>query len=190
MQSTVDYGITVWLTSLLIYTGFLKLTDLPESRRAVRRYRLTAAKYASLVGSALPAVEIAVAALLLDSGTRRFGGWATLSLGLAFVYATVHALRARIDVSCGCVGKASGPVNVMSVVRAVVISACGGFLAVSGEQPRLSVIPMCLVAGVPCIPAVVGMLSRRRGPSRAGSHKPVVIMRHVGDSAHQRVAGR
>lgn len=161
-MSSISVAAVIWLASLFVYSGLLKLIDLKESAMAVARYHIIPRQLSATVGRGLPVVELAVAVLLLIPKSQESGAICTGVLGLAFSYATVSALRRRIDVSCGCIGRASGPVNAIGASRAIVIAAAGIVLAVHNQAVVLPVWGAAVVLVAASMPAAVVLLGRRR----------------------------
>jgi uncharacterized membrane protein YphA (DoxX/SURF4 family) len=90
---------TVWLVA-----GASKITDLDDSVRAVRAYRLLPETAAQVVGAGLPVVELLLGVLLVVGAGVRAAAAISAVLMLAFVIgiASVWARGLRID--CGCFG--------------------------------------------------------------------------------------
>jgi len=152
----------VWLSSLLCYSALFKLADYSDTPNAVARYRLLPPSVARPTGYALPIVEAATVALLLTSATRLVGAIVSAALGAIFMLATVQVVVRRIDISCGCIGRAGrSRSGWISVARAAAITAASVFVAVEhGAQAMPSFVAL-LVVMVASLPAVYYVLVRR-----------------------------
>lgn len=92
------------LGGVLLVAGGLKLGNLASSVEAVRAYRMLPYELTSLVGNALPIVEVAVGLMLiLGLFTRAAAAVGTL-LMLAFVIAIGSVWARGISIDCGCFG--------------------------------------------------------------------------------------
>ena len=160
-MSVISLVAVIWLGSLFVYSGLLKLIDLKESVLGVVRYHILPRQLSIAVGRVLPIVELAVAVLLLVPSAQKIGAIGAGILGLAFSYATASALKRRVDVSCGCVGRASGPVNAAATGRAAVIAASGIAVAIQNQAVILPVWLAALLVVTASAPAAV-LLGRRR----------------------------
>ena len=158
---------SIWLGSLFLYSGSLKLLSPTEHNvRAIRGYKLLPTSTARIVGLLLPWAELVVGALMLLTPFGRVGAAVAAAFGSVFVIGAGSALVRGIKTDCGCAGKASGRVGRATLARAALIAASGVAVAISGGQS--SAIPGWLVAGVAIAPAGAIALQRflRRGPGR------------------------
>lgn len=89
----------VWLAA-----GAAKVTDLPASVRAVNAYELLPHAAGSVVGAALPLVEIAVGGLLLAGLATRIAAAASAALLTAFIVGIAAAWARGLRIDCGCFG--------------------------------------------------------------------------------------
>ncbi len=104
----------------------------------VYQYELTSAPVGAVVASALPFLELLLAACLLGGACLQ-GTWLLSSLLLLlFVSVQVSALARDLRISCGCFGpESSQPINLMSVglTSALAVLAIAGALAARGRPP-------------------------------------------------------
>lgn len=89
----------VWLVA-----GFLKITDLDASVRAVRAYRLLPEFAAQVVGAGLPAAEILLGVLLLAGIWVRGAAVVSALFMAAFVVGIASAWARGLRIDCGCFG--------------------------------------------------------------------------------------
>jgi len=89
----------VWLVA-----GWMKITDLDASVRAVRAYRLLPETLAQVVGAGLPAVEVLLGVLLVVGAGVRAGAVVSAVLMAAFVVGIASAWLRGLQIDCGCFG--------------------------------------------------------------------------------------
>jgi protein-disulfide isomerase/uncharacterized membrane protein YphA (DoxX/SURF4 family) len=88
----------------LAYAALTKISDPAATVRAVRAYQLLPESVAVPFGHALPAVELAVAVLLLLGVGLRFTGAAAALLMTMFVGGIASAWARGLRIDCGCFG--------------------------------------------------------------------------------------
>jgi uncharacterized membrane protein YphA (DoxX/SURF4 family) len=87
---------------------------------------------------ALPATELAAAALLVPAVTARWGALLALVLLLLFACAVAHSLRQGRRPACNCFGALhSAPVGPATLVRNLGLAALAGFVAAAGPGEGL-----------------------------------------------------
>lgn len=85
-------------------SGYTKVVDIDGTIRSVRAYRLLPEAIVPAVGSALPMLELALAALLLTGLMTRFAAMATIPLSTAFFIGVASAWALGLKINCGCFG--------------------------------------------------------------------------------------
>jgi len=166
--------IAAWLGSLFVYSGMMKLPESTAHRvKIVDAYRLLPHPVALAVGTVLPAAELTVGFLILVGPLTTLGLEGATLLGALFLFASGTALARGIDVSCGCAGKTSSPVTILTVIRAVAITAIAGGLALgstrSGSLGWAGLAVACAAAVPGALPAIVHKVqSRQRRRDVAG----------------------
>jgi uncharacterized membrane protein YphA (DoxX/SURF4 family) len=125
-----------------VYTGFglAKIGDVEGTIRSVRAYRLLPEAVVPTVGTALPAVEVAVGVLLLLGLLTRPAAVVTAVLSTCFVIGIATAWARGLSIECGCFGN-GGSTNhpVPGYVRELLVNAgalacCGWLLARSAGR--------------------------------------------------------
>lgn len=86
------------------WAGISKLTDLPQSVRAVRAYQLLPDSLVQPVGYALPALEVILAILLITGLLSRYAAIVKAGIMLAFVFGISWAWAQGLNIDCGCFG--------------------------------------------------------------------------------------
>jgi uncharacterized membrane protein YphA (DoxX/SURF4 family) len=89
----------VWLAA-----GASKITDLDESVRAVRAYRILPELGAQLAGAGLPAVELLLGVLLLVGAGVRVCALVSAALMAVYLVAIASAWLRGLRIDCGCFG--------------------------------------------------------------------------------------
>jgi uncharacterized membrane protein YphA (DoxX/SURF4 family) len=89
----------VWLAA-----GASKITDLDESVRAVRAYRILPELGAQLAGAGLPAVELLLGVLLLVGAGVRVCALVSAALMVVYLVAITSAWLRGLHIDCGCFG--------------------------------------------------------------------------------------
>lgn len=90
------------LGGTLLVAGLLKVSHLDASVQSVRLYQLLPFGITSIVGSALPVVEIAVGLLLITGTFTRVSAIAGAGLMLAFIIGIASVWARGISIDCGC----------------------------------------------------------------------------------------
>lgn len=92
------------LGGVLLVAGGLKVTNLPASVLAVRAYQLLPYDVATIVGYALPPVEIVIGVLLILGLFTRTAAMGAAVLMAAFVVGIASAWARGLSIDCGCFG--------------------------------------------------------------------------------------
>lgn len=165
-MSWIVIALRIWLGSLFLYTGSLKLIDLRSIGRSVAQYELIPGSLTRAVSVVVPFAEIVAGVLIFAGWLWPMGPTVSLALGLAFSYAIFHALRHGLDVGCGCAGAKSGPVTFAKLSRSILISFSSLVLVFAKEAgayfPAWS---LALATAVSVAPAL-GEWRRRRREAR------------------------
>lgn len=142
-MSDVGYVSALVLAALFAWAGLAKLG---ARRRTTRTFRSLGLPTADALAVAVPAVELALAV-----GLVVVPGWAAagaLALLAAFTTFLVKAIRAGVDVGCGCFGSAAtDPVSPVELVRNGLL-AVAALLALAAPTPRVPELAAVLVGGL------------------------------------------
>jgi len=103
-QPWVSTGLRLLLGGVILYSGAIKLGDLPASVRAVRAYELLPEALAKVVGTGLPVVEIILGLLLLAGLLTRYAAAAVALLMVVFIIGIASAWARGLAIDCGCFG--------------------------------------------------------------------------------------
>lgn len=140
LKDWVGFTFRVVLGLILLIAGGLKITELDESARAVKAYRLFDPAIAELIGYALPPLEILIGLLLITGLFTRVSAFVAGGLMVVFIIGIASVWVRDISIECGCFnagGDLAGPVNdyeyAREIVRDVVLLAMAGWLVV---RPR------------------------------------------------------
>jgi uncharacterized membrane protein YphA (DoxX/SURF4 family) len=138
---------TVWLLA-----GGSKVGDLAASGRAVNAYQVMPYDVATVIGAALPFVELALGLLLLVGLATRLTAGVSAALLLVFVAGIASAWARGLAIDCGCFGTggelAAGqsPNYLPEILRDLGFLALAGFLLI---WPRTAVSVDGWLAGAP-----------------------------------------
>lgn len=140
LKDWVGFAFRLVLGLVLLIAGGLKITELDQSARAVKAYRLFDPAIAELIGYALPPLEILLGLLLLAGLFVRLAAVAAAGLMVIFIIGIASVWIRGISIECGCFnagGDLSGPVNdfeyAREILRDVVLLAMAAWLIV---RPR------------------------------------------------------
>ena len=100
----VATALRVGLGAVALVAGLAKLSDLPESVRAVRAYQLLPEGLAVLIGNALPLVEVILGVLLVLGLFTRVSAAAFGLMLVAFCIGIGSAWARGLAIECGCFG--------------------------------------------------------------------------------------
>lgn len=92
------------LSGVLLWAGLSKITNLDQSVLAVRAYQLLPWDWTTVIGYALPIIEIAVGVLLILGLFTRVSAVIASALMLAFVIGISSAWARGLSIDCGCFG--------------------------------------------------------------------------------------
>ena len=94
----------VVLGAILVTAGALKAIDPQSSVAAVRAYELLPDALETLVGWALPFVEIALGLLLIAGIATRVLAFVAAGLLVVFITGVISAAARGLSIDCGCFG--------------------------------------------------------------------------------------
>jgi uncharacterized membrane protein YphA (DoxX/SURF4 family)/thiol-disulfide isomerase/thioredoxin len=118
--------------------GFAKVADLATSRETIEAFGLPK-RMARLAGTALPLVELAVAAALLVRPTARWAAVAATLVLIVFSGGVAYALSQGRTPDCNCFGQVSSrQISWRTLVRNAVFVAVALFAAIAGPGSSLS----------------------------------------------------
>ncbi|WBB82157.1 DoxX family membrane protein [Micromonospora sp. WMMD882] len=121
--------------------GGSKVGDLAASGRAVHAYQVMPYDVATVVGAALPFVELALGVLLLVGLATRLAAGVSAALLLVFVAGIASAWARGLAIDCGCFGEggqlAAGqsPTYGPEILRDLGFLALAGFLLIWPRTP-------------------------------------------------------
>lgn len=137
-MDTVLIGARLGLAAIFLVAAVAKLADMPGSRAALEGFKVPSS-LVPVASLALPAVEIASAALLVIAPTAQVGAALAVLLLLVFVGGITAALRRGSAPDCHCFGQLhSKPAGTETIARNGVLAAVGFFVLVAGPGPGLS----------------------------------------------------
>lgn len=140
-------GVRLVLAVVFGFAGVAKATDLPGSRKATAAFGVPS-WLASPVGTLLPVVEVAIAALLIPGGTARSGAAAAFVLLLLFLAAITFNLLHGRRPDCHCFGQVrSTPIGWSAVVRNAVLALGAGWLIVSAPPDSFRINALAGLSG-------------------------------------------
>jgi Methylamine utilisation protein MauE len=134
------------LALVFVVAAASKLADREALRETLVEFGLPG-RAAVAGGLALPFAELAIAGLLIPSGTARSGAVAALVLLAVFCIAIARAIWRGERPDCGCFGARSAPVGPRTLARNAVFATLAGLIA-AGPRESLGV----ALAGVDVTP--------------------------------------
>jgi hypothetical protein len=137
--TAVEWLLRLLLAVIFALAGALKLADPATFAVEVSNYRLLP-ELAPYIAVCLPPTELVVAAALLV-GPRpwaRAGALAAAALLGVFNVGVAQVLVRGINISCGCFGGSSGPVNGWTLARDLALLAGASVLVIRLGAPRAS----------------------------------------------------
>ncbi|MFC4021473.1 MauE/DoxX family redox-associated membrane protein [Micromonospora sp. GCM10011542] len=128
------------LAAVWLVAGASKVSDLAASGRAVNAYQVMPYDVATVIGAALPFVELALGLLLLGLATR-LGAAVSTALLLVFIVGIASAWGRGLAIDCGCFGSggqlAAGqaPSYLPEILRDLGFLIMAGFLLIWPRTP-------------------------------------------------------
>ncbi|MGC4805195.1 MauE/DoxX family redox-associated membrane protein [Micromonospora sp. DT233] len=129
------------LAAVWLVAGATKVGDLAASGRAVNAYEVLPYDVATVVGAALPFVELALGVLLLLGLATRLTAGVSAALLVVFVAGIASAWARGLNIDCGCFGSggqlAAGqsPNYLPEILRDLGFLALAGFLLIWPRTP-------------------------------------------------------
>ncbi len=155
--------IRVWLSSMYLYSGFMKLMNYSTTVDMVGRYKVLPPQLNRKVGFVLPWTEIFSGIALLSGRWFRLGSTVSSLLGGSFFYASYNVLKRNEPVPCGCSGSSSSMVDQTTLRRGLVITFSSLLLLFTGGREKGS-LPKLIVFLSIVLPLLIPltMFIRRR----------------------------
>lgn len=129
------------LAAVWLIAGATKVGDLAASGRAVNAYQVMPYELATVIGAALPFVELALGVLLLIGLATRLAAGFSAALLLVFITGIASAWSRGLAIDCGCFGSggqlAAGqaPSYLPEILRDLGFLALAGFLLIWPRTP-------------------------------------------------------
>ena len=129
------------LAAVWLIAGATKVGDLAASGRAVNAYQIMPYELATVIGAALPFVELALGVLLLVGLATRLAAGFSAALLLVFITGIASAWSRGLAIDCGCFGSggqlAAGraPSYLPEILRDLGFLALAGFLLIWPRTP-------------------------------------------------------
>jgi uncharacterized membrane protein YphA (DoxX/SURF4 family) len=129
------------LAAVWLVAGGAKVGDLAASGRAVNAYQVMPYDAATVIGAALPFVELALGVLLLIGLATRLAAAVSAALLVVFITGIASAWSRGLAIDCGCFGSggqlAAGraPSYLPEILRDLGFLALAGFLLIWPRTP-------------------------------------------------------
>lgn len=129
------------LAAVWLLAGGSKVDDLAASGRAVNAYQLLPYDVATVVGAALPFVELALGVLLLLGLATRLTAGVSAALLVVFIAGIASAWSRGLAIDCGCFGSGGqletgqAPSYLPEILRDLGFLALAGFLLIWPRTP-------------------------------------------------------
>ncbi|MFF0654204.1 MauE/DoxX family redox-associated membrane protein [Micromonospora tulbaghiae] len=129
------------LAAVWLIAGGTKVGDLAASGRAVNAYQVMPYDLATVIGAALPFVELALGVLLLAGLATRFSAGVSAALLVVFIAGIASAWARGLAIDCGCFGSggqlAAGqtPSYLPEILRDLGFLVLAGFLLIWPRTP-------------------------------------------------------
>jgi uncharacterized membrane protein YphA (DoxX/SURF4 family) len=109
--------------AVFAFSGYTKVVDIEGTIRSVRAYRILPEAIVPTVGTGLPVLELALAALLLTGLLTRPAALITVPVSAAFFIGVASAWARGLSIECGCFGNGGLTSNpVPGYVRELVLN--------------------------------------------------------------------
>ncbi|MET8230347.1 MauE/DoxX family redox-associated membrane protein [Micromonospora sp. NPDC005298] len=122
------------LAAVWLIAGASKVGDLAASGRAVNAYQVLPYDVATVVGAALPFIELALGVLLLLGLATRLGAGVSAALLVVFIAGIASAWARGLAIDCGCFGsggqlaQGQAPSYLPEILRDLGFLVLAGFL--------------------------------------------------------------
>ncbi|SCE77348.1 Methylamine utilisation protein MauE [Micromonospora coriariae] len=129
------------LAAVWLVAGASKVSDLAASGRAVNAYQVLPYDVATVVGAALPFVELALGVLLLLGLATRLTAGVSAALLVVFIAGIASAWARGLAIDCGCFGsggqlaEGQAPSYLPEILRDLGFLVLAGFLLIWPRTP-------------------------------------------------------
>ncbi|MEU4338196.1 MauE/DoxX family redox-associated membrane protein [Micromonospora lupini] len=129
------------LAAVWLVAGASKVGDLAASGRAVNAYQVLPYDVATVVGAALPFVELALGVLLVIGLATRLSAAISVALLLVFIAGISSAWARGLAIDCGCFGsggqlaEGQAPSYLPEILRDLGFLVLAGFLVIWPRTP-------------------------------------------------------
>ncbi|MDG4837056.1 MauE/DoxX family redox-associated membrane protein [Micromonospora sp. WMMD967] len=129
------------LAAVWLVAGASKVGDLAASGRAVNAYQVMPYDVATVIGAALPFVELALGVLLLVGLATRLVAGVSAALLVVFIAGIASAWARGLAIDCGCFGsggqlaEGQAPSYLPEILRDLGFLALAGFLLIWPRTP-------------------------------------------------------
>ncbi|MFI7211899.1 MauE/DoxX family redox-associated membrane protein [Micromonospora maritima] len=129
------------LAAVWLIAGGTKVGDLAASGRAVNAYQVMPYDLATVIGAALPFVELALGLLLLVGLATRVGAGISAALLVVFIVGIASAWARGLAIDCGCfgsggqLGAGETPSYLPEILRDLGFLVLAGFLLIWPRTP-------------------------------------------------------
>ncbi|WP_446218791.1 DoxX family protein [Micromonospora sp. IBHARD004] len=129
------------LAAVWLIAGGAKVGDLAASGRAVNAYQVMPYDAATVIGAALPFVELALGVLLLIGLATRLAAGISAALLVIFITGIASAWSRGLAIDCGCFGSGGqlavgrAPSYLPEILRDLGFLALAGFLLIWPRTP-------------------------------------------------------
>ncbi|OKI89272.1 MauE/DoxX family redox-associated membrane protein [Micromonospora sp. CB01531] len=134
-------AVRLGLAAVWLFAGATKVGDLAASGRAVNAYQVMPYEVATVIGAALPFVELALGVLLLVGLASRLVASVSTALLVVFITGIASAWARGLAIDCGCFGSggqlAAGqaPSYLPEILRDLGFLVMAGFLLIWPRTP-------------------------------------------------------
>ncbi|MEU3453015.1 MauE/DoxX family redox-associated membrane protein [Micromonospora sp. NPDC006766] len=141
LRPWLGVAVRLGLAAVWLFAGATKVGDLPASGRAVNAYQVMPYDLATVIGAALPFVELALGVLLLAGLATRLVAGVSAALLVVFIAGIASAWARGLAIDCGCFGSggqlAAGqaPTYLPEILRDLGFLALAGFLLIWPRTP-------------------------------------------------------
>lgn len=141
LQPWLGTAARLGLAAVWLFAGAAKVGDLAASGRAVNAYQVMPYDVATVVGAALPFVELALGVLLLAGLATRLAAGISAALLVVFITGIASAWARGLAIDCGCFGSggqlAAGqaPSYLPEILRDLGFLVLAGFLLIWPRTP-------------------------------------------------------
>ena len=127
------------LGGLLVYTGYIKLLDLPKFAEDVSNFKMMPLPLNRVTAIVLPWNELVVGCLLILGIWSRAAALASLFFFTVFAIAVTSAIARNLNIECGCLGHAdASKVGLATLAKDAVGLALAGFVYFATVPAKVS----------------------------------------------------